>query len=899
VNSTLFVYTRAGTQIGTPTAINTLVHTPAGWAVKYPHVVYDPASGRFILAVLQYNTLRSACSNAGSQIQVVVSGADPTATWQAPRTFNNLAVLPDVNSGDLPVAANLALGMTNTVVTIAWDYFGCLAGTFYGSQTDVIQRADLAAGTLGVNSAVAFTGGPLGVQPAMALSAASVEYQIANGVNCAGPAVNTYAVFAITGTPDLRNVGLTCAASESEPNGSSTPPLAPQGGTGAGTLQTNDDRFLSAVWSNNVLWAAGNTGCTLSGATRSCVNVVSVSAGTTGIVGAGTQLAPEGVVGAYLFYPALAVDSSGNVIATFDESSSGTSESIMVASITGGSTWSSPATLDTSSNFYSPGGCSPCTWGDYSGAVQDAAHPTDVWVVSEDTDGNISGNCPNANTCWNTFIGRYTFAAPSIASLSPFSGPAGGGQVVTVGGSDFATGTGVTITTISAGITVSNLTPDSFTFTTPVGPSAGGIVHVVATDTLGSSSLTSPGSAYLYVPLSNYVPITPFRLFDTRGGTPFGPATTHAVQVTGAGLPAIPTSAVAVVLNVTEVNGTAPSLLTVFPAGTPRPNASNLNFQAGTVTPNLVTVTLGGGMVDIFNAVGTVNVLADVEGYFQPPVASTPAGEFHSVAPVRICDTRSTTSGTNPCKTHGVLVGGAPMLVTVTGSAIPGNGTAVAAVLNLTGVLGTLGTYVSVYPTSSSGTCTAPRISTLNLPANAVEANRVMVELGPGPSGPRTAVCVFSAVGKINVVLDVNGWFGTATAGSGYQYQAIAPSRICDTRTTLEGCTSGAIGAGTSLARLIHVTGRGGVPGSVPVVQAVIANLTAVTPSQGTFLVAYPANLTTTPGASDLNLSAGAVLPNLVVVQLDTTAGLNDGCVYLFNAVGSVNAIIDIEGWFQ
>jgi hypothetical protein len=40
-------------------------------------------------------------------------------------------------------------------------------------------------------------------------------------------------------------------------------------------------------------------------------------------------------------------------------------------------------------------------------------------------------------------------------------------------------------------------------------------------------------------------------------------------------------------------------------------------------------------------------------------------------------------------------------------------------------------------------------------------------------------------------------------------------------------------------------------------------------------------------------------LPNLVVVQLDTMGGANDGNVYLYNGAGSVNAIIDIEGWFQ
>ena len=48
----------------------------------------------------------------------------------------------------------------------------------------------------------------------------------------------------------------------------------------AATLQTHDDRFLSAVWVNNVLWAAGNTGCTPSGdsTTRACLNVVHATA---------------------------------------------------------------------------------------------------------------------------------------------------------------------------------------------------------------------------------------------------------------------------------------------------------------------------------------------------------------------------------------------------------------------------------------------------------------------------------------------------------------------------------------------------------------------------------------------------------------------------------------------
>jgi hypothetical protein len=415
-------------------------------------------------------------------------------------------------------------------------------------------------------------------------------------------------------------------------------------------------------------------------------------------------------------------------------------------------------------------------------------------------------------------------------------------------------------------------------------------------------------SSYTYVGLANYAPVSPIRILDTRSGagSPLGPGTIRTLTVPTT---VVPSTATAVVLNMTEVNGTAASLLTVYPYATTKPNASNLNFLAHTVIANLVTVSLGpGGRVNIFNALGSVNVLADVEGYFTPQPVTDVQGLFHPIAPIRVCDTRPAAPA-NGCRTHGILVGGTPMVVNVTGGgAMPGNGTAEAAVLNLTGVAGSASTFLSVFPTSSNGTCqynasNPPKISTLNLLALAVQANRVMVKLGPASTGaPTTSVCVYAAVGKINVLLDANGWYGSATAPAtplGYQYQAVTPSRVCDTRVGSASCPKALIGAAVS--RLIGVAGVGGVPPTTgaTIVVAVIANLTAVVPSAGTFLTLYPANLTSRPQASDLNVNAGVTLPNLAVVQLDTTGDAHDGEIYLYNSAGSVNAIIDIEGWFQ
>ena len=331
------------------------------------------------------------------------------------------------------------------------------------------------------------------------------------------------------------------------------------------------------------------------------------------------------------------------------------------------------------------------------------------------------------------------------------------------------------------------------------------------------------------------------------------------------------------------------------------PTASNLNFAPGKVIANLVTVTMGqGGAVNVFNAAGTVNVLADVEGYFAPQPSSDVTGEFHPISPLRVCDTRSSSS-TPACKAHGALGAGASMVVNVTGTGagvIPNDGSAAAAVVNLTGVVGSASTFLSLFPTNSSGQCVFTGTSTLNIAAGVVEANRVMVTLGPASTGGlATSLCVYNAAGSINLLVDANGWFGSTSAAAGSQYQGIQPTRICDTRVPGTSCPQGSV---TSRGIVIPVAGQDNIPSATsshpPV--AVIANLTAVAPTQGTFLVMYAANLGT-PGASDLNVSAGQVLPNLVVVQLDPVPGAEQGDVVLVNAAGSVNAVVDIEGWFQ
>src|SRR5687768_10717346 len=124
-----------------------------------------------------------------------------------------------------------------------------------------------------------------------------------------------------------------------------------------------------------------------------------------------------------------------------------------------------------------------------------------------------------------------------------------------------------------------------------------------------------------------FVPITPCRLMDTRPlpdkvgarSSPLGADDTHTIAVLGAnGNCTIPLDAVGLVLNVAIISPTANSFLTVFPGGQTRPLAASANWSAGAPPlSNAVTTDIGSdGSVSFYNLAGTVNVAADVVGYF-------------------------------------------------------------------------------------------------------------------------------------------------------------------------------------------------------------------------------------------------------------------------------------------
>jgi hypothetical protein len=330
-----------------------------------------------------------------------------------------------------------------------------------------------------------------------------------------------------------------------------------------------------------------------------------------------------------------------------------------------------------------------------------------------------------------------------------------------------------------------------------------------------------------------------------------------------------------VVLNVTITQPTTETFLTVFPSGTTRPLASNLNALPNQSVPNLVVAKLGtDGKVSVYNNAGTSHVIYDVMGWFSDPTG--PAGaRFNSLTPARILDTRNGTGG------FSAAVGAAgtisPTVVGVGG--VPASGVS-AVVLNVTVTQPTAAeSYLTVFPSGAA----RPLASNLNFRAGQSVPNLVMAKVGADGK-----VSVYNNAGTTHVVLDVVGWFGADDATAGARYNALSPSRILDTRTGTGGF-SAPVGPGGTISPT--VIGVGGVPASG--VSAVVLNVTVTQPTAESFLTVFPSGAAR-PLASNLNFLAGQTVPNLVMAKVGA-----DGKVSVFNNLGTSHVIFDVVGWYS
>ena len=483
-------------------------------------------------------------------------------------------------------------------------------------------------------------------------------------------------------------------------------------------------------------------------------------------------------------------------------------------------------------------------------------------------------------------------AAASTLVVSGIASPqtAGVASTVTVTAKDaygnIATGyTGIVHFTSSDGAAV---LPVNYTFTGASGDAGvhtfsltlntGGTQSVTATDTV-TSSITGSQSGIVVQGATpgTYHPLTPARLLDSRinlGITGKLSALTPAsFLVWGRG--GVPSNAMAVTGNLTVVNETSGWAVFLGPASNSSPTSSTINFSAGQVVANGVTVALsptGYLWATYLSTSGqTTDLVFDVTGYFTP---DTTGAYYHQISPVRLLDTRINLG------IVGHLPANTPESFQVTNLAtIPSNANAVTGNLTVTG--STAGWAVFLGPTA----VTSPTSSTINFTAGQIVANGVTVQLSN--LGYLWATYISTTGQTTDLVFDVTGYFVQGDT-TGYRYVPVAPARVLDTRYGI-----GLSGAKPPyVPQTFPVWGQGGVPSAA---YGVTGNLTITDETSGWAVFLGPTGVSS-PTSSTINFTTGQIVANGVTVGLSPTGTLS--ATYIASSGNTTDLVFDVTGYF-
>jgi trimeric autotransporter adhesin len=404
-------------------------------------------------------------------------------------------------------------------------------------------------------------------------------------------------------------------------------------------------------------------------------------------------------------------------------------------------------------------------------------------------------------------------------------------------------------------------------------------VTCTATDSDGLTSMVS----FTVTVVSDYIPLSPARLADTRtGGTTVDGAFAGTGQIAGGTILDLPVSsrggvpgdAVAATLNVTVTEATAPGFLTVYPCDADRPTASNLNYTTGGTIPNAVISRIAGtggsaGHVCLY-ASQPLQLVVDVNGAFPPSTS------YHPINPARLLDTRAS-GATIDGQQHG---GGAVAAASVTAlqmtgrAGVPADASAV--VLNVTVTEPGDAGYATVYPCGTE----PPTASNLNYTPGLTIPNLVIAKVGTNGQ-----VCIFSQAAT-QLIADVDGYFPVSTS-----YTALVPARLLDTRPgapTTDGASAGAGAQPLGSVTVVQVAGRGGVPANAA---TAVLNVTVTDPTAAGYVTVYPCGIDP-PLASNLNFVARQTIPNAVLTKIGT-----NGNVCIFNSQPT-QLIADVTGYF-
>ena len=340
-----------------------------------PKVLYDSQSGRWFASLLDVSQ---------GSVRVGASASDdPTGSWHT-YSFKTSGYCPDqpilgVNDDKVMVSAN--------------DYLpgskGC-SGTFVGLQYWIFNKSQMLTGASVDYQFIPPDNSLFSLHPVHSLSSTKTEYIVSSFTS--GTGLNLYSITGVPPSVQISQHTLSISTLR-------LPPAAPQLNA-ATQIDTGDNRVLDASWSNGTMWVSLNDGCTPAGdsALRSCLRLIEVNTNTNSVLQDWDVATP----GHYYFYPALRVDSKGDLFVVFGYSNSSVYPSVAVAAHGFAdpiNTLGQPITLAAGSGpeANATGFCPSypvCRYGDYFGATTDPSDTSFVWVAGQY--GTQSG--------WSTWI---------------------------------------------------------------------------------------------------------------------------------------------------------------------------------------------------------------------------------------------------------------------------------------------------------------------------------------------------------------------------------------------------------------------------------------------------------------------------------------------------------------
>ncbi|MBR7834957.1 hypothetical protein KDL01_16910 [Actinospica durhamensis] len=339
----------------------------------------------------------------------------------------------------------------------------------------------------------------------------------------------------------------------------------------------------------------------------------------------------------------------------------------------------------------------------------------------------LSLQVAGAGASGDTIPSGITAVVLNVTAVSPTAN-----GVLTVYGDEDAYGDQETLPTTSnvnykTGQNVPNLV------IVPVG--ANGVVDFHNGGSKGNTQILADVAGYFTADQNTdkYVGISPARILDTRHGTGTGkvakiPANgSVTLTVAGSDNGTIPAAGVdAISMNLTVVNGTKNGVITAYPDGEATvPTVSNVNYSAGQTIANMSIVKVGedGKVVLYNNSSGTVDLIADANGYFSSTTTVATASAYLPFdSPERYVDTRATD---NSSPIEGAVPTGTPIGVPIAEYSYE-----TAEVFNATVVSPTGNGFLSLYPYNPSSASAVPSTSNLNYLTGQTVPNLAITELG-------------------------------------------------------------------------------------------------------------------------------------------------------------------------